>query len=749
MGAKHNSFRLNLPRTLSGRLLIWGILLIVFPGLILLTTFFLGQIREERSRVMVEMEQQVSMREQLLRAWANQQSAQISSMAQSYDVRTHDTTAMEQNFRVALETQQQFYNIRYVNRNGIVEVDGVYAPGMDVRDREYFKRAKLGLDSAAELLVSRAGNLPRMVFSSPVYNLDGEFDGLIVGTVDMERVSSIINQFPLYETENSYMVNDRATQLFKTEARGIPGAAGQPEYFRISEDVHSFGIDNVLQGEDGVAVYSNDHGLKVIGAYRWLDNLNWGLICEIEEQQVLFPVALGILKLMLGLLAVFILGLPLAFIMVKSIKRPIDCLLQASEQLKSKNYGYRISEREISSVPLEFQQLCRLFNNLAGFLQNNQQEMETTIQARTNELRHEIHIREKAEVAMLHHEQEMITLLENTPDIISRLDRKLRFVYVNPAIYFHTGIPHNSFISKTSREMGMSEEYCEYWEQHLQEILATGKSEELIFEYETPQGRRAYHSRVEPEFAADGSVQFVLRITRDITDFRVMEKEMARFDRLDLVGEMAAGIGHEVRNPMTTVRGFLQMLERKNKDTRQTEYFKLMISELDRANSIITEFLSLAKNKAVYLQELKLDSVVKVLYPLMKADAMLKDKDVVVDLAPVPAILADEKEIRQLILNLVRNGLEAMPGRGRLTIRTFAEAEQVALAVQDEGTGIPAEVLDKLGTPFFTTKEQGTGLGLAVCYSIANRHGAVIETDTGPGGTTFTIRFPMNKTHSG
>jgi signal transduction histidine kinase len=120
---------------------------------------------------------------------------------------------------------------------------------------------------------------------------------------------------------------------------------------------------------------------------------------------------------------------------------------------------------------------------------------------------------------------------------------------------------------------------------------------------------------------------------------------------------------------------------------------------------------------------------------------MVFDKHVVFNLGVVQELLLDEKEIRQLILNLVRNGLEAMPVGKKLTISTYMEKGEVVLAVQDEGGGIGSEMLDKLGTPFFTTKEYGTGLGLAVCYSIAARHNAWIEVDTGPGGTTFYVRF--------
>lgn len=239
----------------------------------------------------------------------------------------------------------------------------------------------------------------------------------------------------------------------------------------------------------------------------------------------------------------------------------------------------------------------------------------------------------------------------------------------------------------------------------------------------------------------EGDVTHFLKVAEDITEQKRIEKEMARLERLSLVGEMAAGFGHEVRNPMTVVRGFLQLLGEKKELTHYKEYFKLMMDELDRANSIITEYLSLAKNKVLDLKAGNLNTVVNALLPLIYADGINSDKQVKIELQETPDLFFDEKEIRQLILNLVRNGFEAMPSGGHLTISTHGDFQEVVLSVQDEGTGIAPEVLEKLGTPFFTTKDTGTGLGPAVCYSIAARHNATIEVKTGPSGTTFYVRF--------
>ncbi|MHB8124372.1 MAG: ATP-binding protein [Desulfitobacteriaceae bacterium] len=243
--------------------------------------------------------------------------------------------------------------------------------------------------------------------------------------------------------------------------------------------------------------------------------------------------------------------------------------------------------------------------------------------------------------------------------------------------------------------------------------------------------------------SADGCSSFYKTVITDITERKHYEKELARLDSLNLVGEMAAGIGHEVRNPMTTVRGFLQLYRKKDSFIQYKEIFDLMIDELDRANSIITEFLSLAKNKVVNFKLQDLNSILTNLFPLIQADAMQIDKYINLQLEEIPELLLDEKDIRQLILNLVRNGLEAMSSGGNLAIRTYKDSKEAVLSVQDQGKGIEPDILEKIGTPFFTTKDSGTGLGLAVCYGIAARHNAVINIKTSPMGTTFLVRFKI------
>lgn len=234
----------------------------------------------------------------------------------------------------------------------------------------------------------------------------------------------------------------------------------------------------------------------------------------------------------------------------------------------------------------------------------------------------------------------------------------------------------------------------------------------------------------------------LLSMLIDITERRQMENEMKRLGQLNLVGEMAASIGHEIRNPMTTVRGFLQILRDNEDYAKEIEYFDLMIEEMDRANAIISEFLSLGKNKIVEKKWDNLNTIIRSVLPLVQANAMIMDQYIHLDLEPIPDLLLDSKEISQLLVNLVNNARESMPAGGSITIRTFFDQNHVVLEVKDQGHGIEHDLIDKLGTPFFTTKDQGVGLGLAICYRIASRHNAKIDLNTNGNGTTFWVRFP-------
>jgi PAS domain S-box-containing protein len=248
---------------------------------------------------------------------------------------------------------------------------------------------------------------------------------------------------------------------------------------------------------------------------------------------------------------------------------------------------------------------------------------------------------------------------------------------------------------------------------------------------------------VSPISDDDGELVGWVVTARDITEQRRLGQEMARLDRLNTLGELAAGMGHEVRNPMTTVRGYLQLLKQKAEFAEYTRHFTLMIEELDRMNRIITEFLSIGAKKADAQRPYKLGTIIREVQPLLEAEALMREMNLCIDLsADDESLLLNTTEIRQLLLNLVRNGMDAMSPGGNLRISTARQGHKTVLGIEDTGCGIPPEVMQRLYTPFLTTKEKGTGLGLSICHNIAKRHNAEIQVAySGSSGTRFEVIF--------
>ncbi|MGF2615421.1 PAS domain S-box protein [Rossellomorea aquimaris] len=238
-----------------------------------------------------------------------------------------------------------------------------------------------------------------------------------------------------------------------------------------------------------------------------------------------------------------------------------------------------------------------------------------------------------------------------------------------------------------------------------------------------------------------------LTVIRDITEEVELQDQLRKSDTLSVVGELAAGIAHEIRNPMTALKGFIQLLESSMGHDHEM-YFQVIKSELQRIDSIITEFLILAKPQAVQYQETDLSRIMKDTLELLNAQAVMHNVQFKERYdGSLPAIFAEPNQLKQVFINIVKNAIEVMPKGGTITISISKKDENmVRISISDEGIGIPKEKIKKLGEPFYTTKERGTGLGLMVTFKIVEEHEGIVEVESELGkGTTFHIDFPSKK----
>lgn len=244
-----------------------------------------------------------------------------------------------------------------------------------------------------------------------------------------------------------------------------------------------------------------------------------------------------------------------------------------------------------------------------------------------------------------------------------------------------------------------------------------------------------------------GEITALISVSRDITSRNRMEELLRRSEKLTTVGQLAAGVAHEIRNPLTTLRGFLQLQQETNKLNHR--HLDLMLSELDRINLIVGEFLILAKPQAVHFQERDIRFILGDVISLLDSQAHLHGVEFVLNASSDSAMVhCEENQLKQVFINLLKNGMEAMPDGGNIRIKLNHDEEnsRVRIEIKDEGTGIPEELMPKLGEPFFTSKESGTGLGLMVSQRIIQSHKGMMDIKSVMNkGTTVIIDLPASQ----
>jgi PAS domain S-box-containing protein len=233
----------------------------------------------------------------------------------------------------------------------------------------------------------------------------------------------------------------------------------------------------------------------------------------------------------------------------------------------------------------------------------------------------------------------------------------------------------------------------------------------------------------------------------DVTEVKKFQREIIQSEKLAVVGQLAAATAHEIRNPLTSIKGFLQLFEHKFKgeqgDAEIREYTRIMVEEVDRMEKIIRDFLLMTKPSDVTRERADLNGVLERLLILVQNQATLRNINVVTDLADLPPVLMHKEAIQQVLLNLMQNAFEAMNIAGTLTIRTRVEGKFVVASIQDTGIGMTEEEVANLGSPFYSTKTEGTGLGLTVSSKIIREHGGILDVQSTKGqGTTITVKLP-------
>ncbi|MCT1399088.1 ATP-binding protein [Paenibacillus sp. p3-SID867] len=232
-------------------------------------------------------------------------------------------------------------------------------------------------------------------------------------------------------------------------------------------------------------------------------------------------------------------------------------------------------------------------------------------------------------------------------------------------------------------------------------------------------------------------------IFKDITEQQMEEDRVMQSEKLTTAGQLAAGIAHEIRNPLTSINGFVKLL--RSAERSNELYFEIIESELKRIELIVNELLVLSKPQSVHVSgPIDVFAIMEQIITLMKVQAALKNIEIIPHYPMAPVFVQGEvNQLKQVFINLLKNAMEAMNQGGTITLDILHNAQEVQIIVQDEGIGMTQEQIQSLGQPFVTTKDTGTGLGLMITKNIIHNHGGTMNVESIPDyGTTFTIHLP-------
>ncbi|KRF30437.1 PAS domain S-box protein [Paenibacillus sp. Soil787] len=348
-------------------------------------------------------------------------------------------------------------------------------------------------------------------------------------------------------------------------------------------------------------------------------------------------------------------------------------------------------------------------------------------------------------------EKRLRTLINSIPDLVIFKDDQGRWIEANDNALASFQLEGTDYQGMTDNELAASNEFYHdiYFQCMVSDHQAWEEGRQIRIQeiIPNPNGNSAILDVIKiPIYHADGTRKGLIIIGRDITELKHTEELLRKTEKLAVVGQLAAGIAHEIRNPLTALKGFLSLMKPQAND-KNIRYLEVMLSEIEQMEWIANQFLTVSKPQTVKLERNNLETVIRQVSSFLFPLATMHNVQILIDSdSGEPLIECEENQLKQVFINIVKNAIEAMPQGGQIEIVIKLNTESVSVRVIDQGCGIPQDRLPHLGEPFYSLKEKGTGLGLMICHKIIKEHHGTIQITSEMGrGTTVEIILPFNR----
>lgn len=442
----------------------------------------------------------------------------------------------------------------------------------------------------------------------------------------------------------------------------------------------------------------------------------------------------GVFYVLVGIVGVLALS--------KFMIQPVVFLTEKVYQVQRGNLNVRIKRQRNTTWMDEMDRLFEGFDHMV-------QHLRETIEALTL-------AKEKAETAsqeLFESKKKLEAIFNSLSDGIMIIDNEFRILSANPVMARFMGRSVNEVFNQHCYQMcNGSVQHCSFCRAHITFNTGNHVSTYCTKNIGPDQSERILEVHDFPLYDEKGEIKHIIEYVKDVTDAVKMQANLESSRRLAEIGQMAAKVAHEVRNPLNAIKGATHYLRSEIQDANHVTYLNLIEEQVQRVNDVATNLLNLSKPLKPVFQPGQLGKVID--SSLTITDKLLKDKNIKISLhlaEGIPHIPLDEKRMEQALVNLILNAVDAMKPGGELTIsvdlhgqQDCNRAQEVLVRVADTGCGIEAKELSEIFEPFFTTKTKGTGLGLTIVKKVIDQHQGKISIESEKGrGTTISLRLPI------
>jgi PAS domain S-box-containing protein len=750
-------------KPLKEQLRLLTVLLTIIPSLVIMTMYTLVQIQLAKQHNLELIDQRVKSQQRTISIWIAEQAREVRELSQTNEFRTLDEQRMIAALNFAQRLYDSFDSLSFIDKDGNFQIttlkSGIRYPSAE--NKPYFLAAEAGREYISDVVIGRNSGQPIINFSSPIYDKNGNFNGLILGSIRTETLNILLHDNWIGQTGEVFLVNRQGAML--TEPRHVTALIDKVLVngsaimnFKIADDV----LLKIQPSQSGQLTWTDYRGKKVLGAYLDVPERGWTIIGKVDEEEVLTPIYRQLALMAGGTVVIVLLILPFATLVTNQLKRPIDWLMGQSRLVATEEYEKVGQEKIPNKIPYELAILCKVFVEMSrkiGQTINHLKANEADLARKVLEIKNinavlegEIADRKRAERRYQH-------LFNSVNDAI--------FVYPldgdgNPGTFSGINDAACQVLGYTREELLKLTifDIDPYIYASFQDLKKQGN----VLVETTRISKAGREIPVEVNMNVLESENIVVSIARDITLRKEAEQKVAEAGRrleqghrMTMLGVMATCIAHEINQPLNAIivstSGVIYALDNGAKYLKadMVKEFRRIAEQADRIDAIIKNIRLLVKNDYTSRWPLSLKRVIDQTVRNITNQAACQGISIRTHIDDnLPSVMANDVHLQQVVVNLITNAMQSLAassGKSKVIgINAWAEGN-IVMEVSDNGSGLPQDMQQKIFEPFITTSQNtnNMGLGLAIVQTIIKAYGGEIRAyNNETGGATFRIELP-------